>query len=146
MTDYEQHLYNYIELKHKSPNRKLLRNWIRYIHENQIPDGTCYNASVDFMMTDPSVQDKTRNTKRNYNSEINKFNEYIYEQEGWILPWNELKHGEAGKQDRITEPRKPRELLSAYGKRRIEKQDTQREERKDPEYEAFLKRYEALDK
>jgi len=144
MTNYEQHLYNYIELQHKSPNRKLLRNWIRYIHENNIPDGTCYSASLDFMMTDPTVKDKTKNTKRNYNSEINKFNEYIYEQEGWTLPWNKELKRRAGKQDKITEPRKPRELLSAYGKRRKEKQDTQREEKKDPEYEAFLEKYRRL--
>ena len=145
MTDYEQHLYNYIELQHKSPNRKLLRNWIRYIHENQIPDGTCYSASLDFMMTDPSVQDKTRNTKRNYNSEINKFNEYIYEQEGWTLPWNKVhKRRETEKKETITQLKNPRELLSAYGKRRIEKQDTQREEKKDPEYEAFLEKYRRL--
>ena len=143
MADYYKHLYNYAEIIHRSPNRKLLLNWIHYIEEHEIPDGECYNESLDFMMNDPNITSKSKSTRRNYNSEINKFNEYIYEQEGWTLPWNKTQP-EQKTETQIQKPQTPpTHLDNTYNKLRKQEHET-RKEKTNPEYEAFLKRYEAL--
>ena len=138
MTNYTQHLYNYAEIKRKTPNRKLLLNWIQYITDNNIPDGECYKHSTNFMLNHPSITGKTKNTKRNYNNEIDKFNEYIYQQEGWPLPWEEpITPTETKKQ----EPNKNK--ICTFQKIRQE-QNTTPEQTIDKEYQAFLDKYENL--
>lgn len=143
MTDYMAHLYKYITQR-RSPNRKLLLTWIQYIQERNIPDGECYSESLEFMMNHPYAISKSKTTRRNYSCEINKFNEYVYEQEGWTLPWNKINQHTRGETN-ITSPPIIRTSPLKEKKRTPEK-TSNTETTTNKEYAEFLKKYEELNK
>ena len=159
MTNYKKHLYNYTEIRKKSPNRKLLTQWITYITENQIPTPKIHQHIIKFIQNTPYMQNKTPTTKQNYTSELNNFTEYIYHTEGYHYETpayhrnlstkfikgtikNTTKSHDEGK--RKNAKQKELERLSRWDKLRRGGSDGDVEVVVDDEYRDFLERYERL--
>lgn len=132
-TKYKQHLYDYVELRRSSPNRKILKAWVDYLEEICISDGECYTMIDTFMSDDPITCNKKPSTIQRYEKEIRRFTEYVYQMEGWTLP--------------VTEEENKKELHDKLAKHRLASDNKDSVDTiVDDEYKAFLERYEQLTK
>lgn len=130
-TKYKQHLYDYVELRRSSPNRKILKAWVDYLEEICINDGECYTMIDTFMSDDPITCNKKPSTIQRYEKEIRRFTEYVYQMEGWTLP--------------VTEEENKKELHDKPAKHRLASDNKDSVDTiMDDEYKAFLEKYEQI--